>query len=118
MAVVLRARNVLATLRKGSDHESQLALIEFSLKSKKVNFSKVVALIDGMVSVLGNEQKDDDSQKNFCVKDLEKSEKEKADTETAISSSEAAIEEMTQSSADLASEIANLQAEVKELDKA
>merc|ERR1719199_2193374 len=117
-ALALRARNVLATLRKGSAHESQLALIEFSLKSKKVDFSKVVAMIDGMVSVLGNEQKDDDSQKNFCVKDLEKSEKEKADTETAISSSEAAIEEMTQSSADLASEIANLQAEVKALDKA
>merc|ERR1719235_643124 len=75
-------------------------------------------MIDGMVSVLGNEQKDDDSQKDFCVKDLEKSEKEKADTETAISTSEAAIEEMSQTSADLASEIANLQAEVKALDKA
>merc|ERR550514_806336 len=119
MSVVLEARNLLSTLRKrGAAHESQLALIEFSLKSKKVDFSKVVAMIDGMVSVLGNEQKDDDSQKDFCVKDLEKSEKEKADTETAISTSEAAIEEMTQSSADLASEIANLQAEVKALDKA
>merc|ERR1719235_2388406 len=75
-------------------------------------------MIDGMVSVLGNEQKDDDSQKDFCVKDLEKSEKEKADTETAISTSEAAIEEMSQTSADLASEIANLQSEVKALDKA
>merc|ERR1719281_1742709 len=70
-------------------------------------------MIDGMVSVLGNEQKDDDSQKDFCVKDLEKGE-----TETAISTSEAAIEEMSQTSADLASEIATLQSEVKALDKA
>merc|ERR1719235_1015753 len=75
-------------------------------------------MIDGMVSVLGNEQKDDDSQKDFCVKDLEKSEKEKADTETAISTSEAAIEEMSQTSADLAEEIATLQSDVKALDKA
>merc|ERR1719235_619205 len=75
-------------------------------------------MIDGMVSVLGNEQKDDDSQKDFCVKDLEKSEKEKADTETAISTSEAAIEEMSQTSATLASEIASLQKEIKALDKA
>merc|ERR1719407_385873 len=118
MAVALRARNVLATLRKGSAHESQLALIEFSLKSKKVDFSKVVAMIDGMVDVLGNEQKDDDSQKDMCVKDLESSEKDKADTESAIATSEAAIDEMTQSSANLAEEIANLQAEVKALDKA
>merc|ERR1719407_346842 len=118
MAVALRARNVLATLQKGAAHESQLALIEFSLKSKKVDFSKVVAMIDGMVGVLGNEQKDDDAQKGMCVKDLEASEEDKAETESAIATSEAAIDEMTQSSANLAEEIANLQAEVKALDKA
>merc|ERR1719247_967701 len=87
-SVALRARKVLSTLRqKGAAHESQLALIEFSLKSKKVDFSKVVAMIDGMVDVLGNEQKDDDSQKDMCVKDLESSEKDKADTESAIATS-------------------------------
>merc|ERR1719197_1857415 len=119
MAVALRARKVLSTLRqKGAAHESQLALIEFSLKSKKVDFSKVVAMIDGMVDVLGGEQKDDDAQKDMCVKDLEASEKDKADTESAIATSEAAIDEMTQSSANLAEEIATLQAEVKALDKA
>merc|ERR1719197_2262642 len=119
MAVALRARKVLSTLRqKGAAHESQLALIEFSLKSKKVDFSKVVAMVDGMITVLGGEQKDDDAQKDMCVKDLEASEKDKADTESAIATSEAAIDEMTQSSANLAEEIATLQAEVKALDKA
>merc|ERR1719163_1720841 len=118
-ALALRARHVLATLAKrDAAHASHLALIEFSLKSKKVDFSKVVAMVDGMITVLGNEQKDDDSQKDFCVSSLETSEKEKADTESGISSSAAAIEEMTQSSANLADEIANLQAEVKALDKA
>merc|ERR1719426_751020 len=75
-------------------------------------------MIDGMVGVLGNEQKDDDAQKDYCVKSLETSEKEKADTESAIATSEAAIDEMTQSSANLAEEIANLQADIKALDKA
>merc|ERR1719163_1473565 len=118
-ALALRARHVLATLAKrDAAHASHLALIEFSLKSKKVDFSKVVAMVDGMITVLGNEQKDDDSQKDFCVSSIETSEKEKADTESAIASSAAAIEEMTQSSANLAEEIANLQAEVKALDKA
>jgi len=116
---VLRARAFVQNLRKkGGAHAQELALIEFSLKSKAVDFSKVLEMIDGMVGVLGKEQEDDDSQKAFCEKDLAKSEKEKADTESAIASSEAAIEEMTASSASLAEEIAALQAEVKALDKA
>merc|ERR1740138_228608 len=83
-----------------------------------VDFSKVLAMIDGMVTVLGKEQTDDDTQKDFCDKDLAKSEAEKASTEDAIASSEAAIEEMTASSESLAEEIATLQSEVKALDKA
>merc|ERR1719198_760451 len=75
-------------------------------------------MIDGMVTVLGKEQEDDDTQKDFCDKDLAKSEAEKASTEDAIASSEAAIEEMTASSESLAEEIANLQADIKALDKA
>merc|ERR1719305_511599 len=93
---VLRARAFVQNLRKkGGAHAQELALIEFSLKSKAVDFSKVLEMIDGMAGVLGKEQEDDDSQKAFCEKDLAKSEKEKADTESAIASSEAAIEEMT-----------------------
>merc|ERR1719352_465608 len=71
-----------------------------------------------MVTVLGKEQEDDDTQKDFCDKDLAKSEAEKASTEDAIASSEAAIEEMTAASATLASEIASLTKEIKALDKA
>merc|ERR1719240_659487 len=99
----------MKALQKVGTHQTQLALIEYSLKAKAVDFSKVLAMIDGMVTVLGKEQEDDDSQKDFCDKDLAKSEKEKADTEAAIASSEAAIEEMTASSESLAEEIATLQ---------
>merc|ERR1719163_2231141 len=115
-SVVLKARNILSSI-KGT-HATQLALIQYSLKSKAVDFSKVLSMIDGMVTVLGKEQTDDDAQKKFCDDDLAKSEKEKADTEGAIASSEAAIEEMTASSENLAEEIAALQVEVKALDKA
>merc|ERR1719230_707095 len=108
----------MSALQKVGTHQTQLALIEFSLKAKAVDFSKVLAQIDGMVTVLGKEQEDDDAQKDFCDKDLAKSEAEKASTEDAIASSEAAIEEMTASSASLAEEIAALQSEVKALDKA
>ena len=35
--------------RKGGPHKAQLELLEMSLKAKKVDFSKVLAMIDGMV---------------------------------------------------------------------
>merc|ERR1719454_2171532 len=116
---VLRARSMVASLiKKGSPHRAELALIQFGLKSKAVDFSKILAMIDGMVKVLGEEQKDDDATKSYCDKELRKSESEKAATEEAIATSEAAIEEMTEESATLADEIKRLQKEVKDLDKA
>merc|ERR1719408_67918 len=116
---VLRARGMVSALmKKGSPHRAELALIEMSMKSHAVDFSKIMAMIDGMVKVLGEEQKDDDATKSYCDKELLKSEQEKTDTEEAIATSEAAIEEMTEESATLADEIKHLQKEVKALDKA
>merc|ERR1719337_154596 len=118
-AVASRARDLLASLtRKASPHKSQLELIEFSLKAKAVDFSKVIAMIDGMSTVLKEEQKNDDSQKAFCDKDIAASEKEQKDTESAIEASEAFIEETTESSETTSEEIATLQKDIKALDKA
>merc|ERR1719487_3247318 len=105
----LRAREMVASLvKKGSKHGAELALIELGLKSKAVDFSKILAMIDGMVKVLGEEQKDDDATKSYCDKELSKSESEKKDTEEAIATSEAAIEEMSEESATLADEMKRL----------
>merc|ERR1719482_1885494 len=118
-SLALRARALLHVLaKKDSRHSSALALIQYSLRAKAVDFSKILAQIDGMVEVLGNEQTDDDEQKSFCDKDLAKSEKEKKATEDAISMSKASIEEMTASSETLSEEVSSLQAEIKSLDKA
>merc|ERR1719379_1166568 len=84
----LRARDVIASLMtKGSNHRGELALIELGLKSKAVDFSKILAMIDGMVKVLGEEQKDDDNTKSYCDKEFEKTSQEKTDTEKAIETS-------------------------------
>merc|ERR1719238_1891201 len=117
-ARALRARTVLAKARKTSSHATTLSLLEAQLKAKKVDFSKIVAQIDGMVKVLDAEQKEDDDTKVFCTKEIEKAEEEKAATEDGIAASEAAIEEMEESSATLAAEIEGLEKEIKALDKA
>jgi septal ring factor EnvC (AmiA/AmiB activator) len=118
-AYALRASKALAAVAsKDSKHAPQLALIQFALKAKAVDFSKILAQIDGMVKVLGEEQKTDDETKAFCDKEISAKDAEQADTEEAIAQSTAAIEEMTEESATLASEIASLQKEIKDLDKA
>merc|ERR1719482_95452 len=118
-SVVARARDVVAAMSvKGAPHRAQLELLEFSLKAKKVDFSKVLAMIDGMVDVLKTEQKDDDTQKAFCDQDIAKSELEKKDTEEAIAASEAFIDETTAESAATADEIKALSQEIKDMDKA
>jgi len=101
-----------------SSKQSQLNLVQYALKAKAVDFSKVIAMIDNMVTELKTEQGDDDAQKAFCDKDLEKSETDKKNLESSISSSDALIEETKEASATTADEISSLQAEIKNLDKA
>merc|ERR1719238_1129065 len=118
-AVALRAaRSLAAVAKKDPARAPRLALLQFSLKSKSVDFSKILAQIDGMMKVLAEEQKTDDETKTFCSKEISAKDAEQADTEEGIASSTAAIEEMTEQSATLASEIASLGKEIKDLDKA
>merc|ERR1719238_404919 len=118
-STVAKARELVTSLaRKYSGSGPSLALLQYSLKAKAVDFSKIVAQIDGMVKVLGDEQDDDDTQKAFCEKEIAKSEKQQADTEDAIEVSAASIDEMTSASATLAEEIKTLGTEIKALDKA
>merc|ERR1719311_954256 len=118
-AGALRASRALAAVAsKDSKHAPQLALIQFALKAKAVDFSKILAQIDGMVKVLAEEQKTDDETKTFCTQEISTKDAEQKDTEDAIAQSTAAIEEMTEESATLASKIASLEKEIKDLDKA
>merc|ERR1719163_1657810 len=109
---------VKAIMKKGSMHHTELALIELGLRSRSVDFSKIMAQVDGMIKVLGEEQKDDDNTKAYCDKEMGKTGKEIKATSEAVEDSEAAIEEMTDQSATLADEIKSLGKEIKEMDKA
>merc|ERR1719235_369434 len=116
---VLRARKMITSMmKKGSAHHTELAFIELGLRSRSVDFSKILAMVDGMVKVLGEEQKDDDATKSYCDKEMRKTGNEMKATTDALESSEAAIDEMTEESATLADEMKRLAKEVKEMDKA
>merc|ERR1712194_761805 len=73
--------------------------------------------IEEMVTNLASEQKGDDSKKEYCNSQLDKSEDTKKQHQNSISDSETAIEEMQGSIQELTEEIAALVAGVKALDK-
>merc|ERR1719453_2675758 len=60
-SVALRAKMMMVSLAQVSrSHQTQLSLIASALKTKAVDFSKITGMIDGMVDVLGKEQRKSD----------------------------------------------------------
>merc|ERR1719329_2100698 len=103
-----------------------MGLMFFSLKSKMhlaessqgaVDFSEIFKMIDEMIAILTKDNKDDADQKDFCIAELTKTEREKASTDDKLNSLASQIEELTDSAAQTAEKIASLQDGVARLDK-
>jgi septal ring factor EnvC (AmiA/AmiB activator) len=109
-----RALNLLS----GAKHDMRLDLISMALRGRKVNFEKIIAMIDDMVALLGKEQKDDDAKKAYCEAELDKAEDEKKELEHAIDDLSQAIDENKGSIETLTQEIEDLTQGIKDLDKA
>merc|ERR1719166_62068 len=101
----------------GRPNRAQLDLIALALTGRKVEFGKVIKMIDDMVALLKKEQVDDNSKKEYCLLQFDTSDDKKkalerklADEKAAIASAEKAIETLTE-------EIAALKAGIAALDK-
>merc|ERR1719235_1716744 len=92
-------------------------LIMLTLRSKKVDMTKVIKMIDDMVVLLGKEQKDDDDKKVYCEEEFDKSDDKKKDLERSISDHEKALAEMDEAVATLTDEIKALEDGIYTLDK-
>merc|ERR1719473_1120581 len=62
--VMARALRALQVVHK--HHNVGVDLIAMALSGKKVDFTKVIKMIDDMVILLGKEQADDDHKKEYC----------------------------------------------------
>jgi len=111
-----------------SNRSKGMGLLFFTLRSKMrvaqsqnaqgaVDFTEIFKMIDEMIAILTKDNKDDLTQKDFCISELTKTEKEKAATEDKLSSLASSIEEMTDSIDQLAEKIKALQDGVASLDK-
>merc|ERR1719321_2162149 len=119
-----KAQRILAS-RAVSNHGG---LMLFTLKSKlrhashattrgAVDFSVILKMIDQMVDVLKKEGKDDMTKKDFCVADLDKTDREKMATEDKLSNLQATIEEITGNIDTVSQGIADLEEGIKSLDR-
>merc|ERR1712012_90889 len=66
--VAREARTVLSR----SPGSSRVNLISMALSGKSVDFTKVISMIDEMVSLLKQEQTDDDNKKTYCLDSIDR----------------------------------------------
>jgi septal ring factor EnvC (AmiA/AmiB activator) len=102
---------------KDTTHSTQLGLIQLALMGKKAGFEKIIKMIDDMVILLQEEQKEDEKQKEWCEAEFDTSEDKEGELKRKISGLEAAIEEMKEGIATLKDDIAALESGIKALDK-
>merc|ERR1719486_1684768 len=84
---------------------------------KKVGFEKIIKMIDDMVVLLQQEQKDDEKQKEWCETEFDTSEDKEGELKRKIAGLDAAIEEMSEGIATLTDEIKALEDGIVALDK-
>merc|ERR1719277_1017684 len=107
----------LEQTNQGAKGDYRLHLISLALKGKKVSFTKVLKMIDDMISLLGKEQNDDNDKKEYCEKLIDKTEDDLKELELTVSDLGKAIADHKERIATLAEEIEALEDGIKALDK-
>merc|ERR550537_48894 len=111
-------RQALAIIRAAQGKgRPELNFLALALQGKKVDFSKVLKMIDEMVAVLGKEQQDDDDKKEYCETQFDLADDKKKGLERSISNLEKSIEKEKEAIASLAEEIKALEDGIVALDK-
>jgi len=91
--------------------------ITLALNGQKVDFTKVIKMIDDMVILLKTEQADDDSKKEYCASQIDKAEDKVKDLSKTASDLETSIDERKAAIAQLTDELKALNASIVELDR-
>jgi len=95
----------------------ELNFLAMALQGKKVNFSKVIKMIDSMTANLKVEQQDDNDKKEYCNMQFDTADDKKKGLERSVSNLEKSIEKAKEGVATLAGEIKALEEGIVALDK-
>lgn len=96
--------------------DPRMDFLALMLRGKKVSFDKVIGMIDNMVKILKQEQKDDDKKKHFCEEKLDTAEDESKVLGKTVSDIEKARDDAKGSLQTLSEEILALEKGIKDLD--
>jgi len=110
-------KRALAALNAKHHHDARLDLIALALHAKKVNFDKVMKMIDDMVKLLDKEQYDDDLRQEICLEELDEAEDKLKLTEMKIKDVEKRIKVDASNIEQLDQDEASLKDGMKDLDK-
>jgi len=110
-------QRALAALQQADQGDFRINLISMALKGKKVSFEKVLKMIDGMVTLLGQEQRDDNDKKEYCERSIDTTEDSLKGLELTVSDLKKSIADYKERTATLADEIKALGDGIKALDK-
>merc|ERR1719486_729255 len=92
-------------------------MIALALTGQKIDFSKVIKMIDDMVVLLGKEQADDDHKKEYCEMQFDMADDKKKGLERTISDLEKSIAESKEMIATLETELQALKDGILKLDR-
>merc|ERR1719324_1209263 len=114
-----KAKALITSMDVKSD--VKVALLQNTLKGmmnmNKVDFSKVLKMIDDMVTLLNTEQKDDEKSKSWCEKEFDTSDDTKKALTGEVKALSSSISEMKDEIAGLATQIAETKDRIAALDK-
>merc|ERR1719453_1099728 len=114
-AVQKKALQALKSARHSND--ARVDFLEIALRGGKVGFEKIIKLIDELVATLKKEQGEDDSKKEYCETEFDKTEDTKKEQQNQESDLQTAIEDADESINNLKAEIEALDDGIRALDK-
>mmetsp|Transcript_105040 Transcript_105040/g.181536 ORF Transcript_105040/g.181536 Transcript_105040/m.181536 type:complete len:745 (+) Transcript_105040:64-2298(+) len=114
-----KTRDLVESLRNSPRfaHRPELGFLAFALTGKKVDFSKVMKMIDDMIGILKTEQLDDEHKKEYCAEQFDTTDDKVKAHAKNIDKLEMSIEDAKESIDALKGELKALAAGIVALDK-
>merc|ERR1719265_889086 len=105
-------------LRRARAHSNRpdIDLIALALDGKKVDFSKVIKMIDDMVALLSKEQKDDDYKREYCTGQIDFAEDKAKELKHKIDDLDTIIADTSETIKGAVEDIESLTAGIQALD--
>jgi len=97
--------------------DPRLDLLELAIHGEKVGFDGLLKKIDGLIAILGEEQKQDEKKHVFCQKEIRKTKDELKQNKRSITAKEASIDDAESALEDLKVNIEQLTSGIRALDK-